>query len=460
MRRNFLVLLLASTANGKNKSDRGEFLYPVLGKPIIGLMLETIFKLKPEKVWVVLDSHQQDVVQEISSYDVCLVHREQKESEIQAVMAAKKILRNDREKDVLILDARLPLLQPETLKPLLAFHEKEGNSVTLMSVELKKPRGFRRIIRTEEGRLKIVEEKKTSPRERQVKEIAAGIFVFKIKDLLLAFSKVLGQNSIRKFGLTDIVEILNRNKKKIGVWRASQSEEVIVANTPLELARAAAVLRERKIQSLAEQGVSVRDPLTTWIDLDVRIGGETVISPSVTIEGKSQIGSHCQISPFVHIIDSKIGGRVRILSSSVIEESIVEDKAQVGPFTHLRPKTVVRAGARVGNFVEMKNTVFGERSKAGHLSYLGDSEVGKDVNIGAGTITCNFDGVKKNKTIIEAGAFVGSGTELVAPVKVGRKAYIGAGSTITKNVSPEALAVARGKQIEKPGWVRRKRRGK
>jgi bifunctional UDP-N-acetylglucosamine pyrophosphorylase/glucosamine-1-phosphate N-acetyltransferase len=458
MRRNFLVLLLASTSNGKNKSDRSEFLYPVLGKPIISLVLETIFKLKPEKVWVVLDSYQEGVVQEISSYDVCLVHQKQNKSEIQAVMAAKNILRNEREKDVLILDARLLLLQPETLKPLLAFHKKEGNSVTLMSTELKNPRGFRRIIRTEEGRLKIVEEREASPQERQVKETLARIYVFKIKDLLLAFSKVLGQNSTKKFDLADIVEILSQNKKKIGVWRASQSDEVIVANTLLELARAAAVLRERKIQSLAEEGVSIRDPLTTWIDLDVMIGEETVIFPSVTIEGKSQIGSHCLISPFVHIINSKIGDQVRILSSSVIEESIVEDKAQVGPFTHLRPKTIVRAKARVGNFVEMKNTVFGERSKAGHLSYLGDSEIGEDVNIGAGTITCNFDGVKKNKTIIEAGVFVGSGTELVAPVKVGRRAYIGAGSTITKNVSPEALAVARGKQIEKPGWVRRKRK--
>jgi bifunctional UDP-N-acetylglucosamine pyrophosphorylase/glucosamine-1-phosphate N-acetyltransferase len=458
MKRSLLVFLLASASKGKNKSARSEFLYPILGKPIISLVLETIFKLKPEKVWVVLDSHQQVAVQEISSYDVCLVHQEQNESEIQAVIAAKKILRKEREKDVLILDARLPLLRPETLNHLLTFHEKEGSSVTLMSTELKNPRGFRHIIRTEEGRLKIAKEKEATPRERQIKEIPAGIYVFKIKDLLLAFSKVLGQNSIRKFDLTDIVEILSQNKKKISVWRTSQSEEVIVANTPLELARAAAVLRERKIQSLTKEGVSIRDPLTTWIDLDVRIGEETVISPSVTIEGKSQIGSHCQISPFVHIVDSKIGDRVRILSSSVIEKSIVEERAQVGPFTHLRPKTIVRAEARIGNFVEMKNTVFGERSKAGHLSYLGDSEVGEDVNIGAGTITCNFDGIKKNKTIIEAGAFVGSGTELVAPVKVGRRAYIGAGSTITKNVSPEALAVARGRQFEKPGWARRKKK--
>jgi bifunctional UDP-N-acetylglucosamine pyrophosphorylase/glucosamine-1-phosphate N-acetyltransferase len=188
------------------------------------------------------------------------------------------------------------------------------------------------------------------------------------------------------------------------------------------------------------------------------VGEETVIHPSVIIEGNSRIGRDCRIHPFVHIRNARIGNRVKIFGSTDIEDCILEDDSQAGPFSRLRPKTVVRAGARVGNFVEMKNTVFGPRSKALHLSYLGDSEVGEDVNIGAGTITCNYDGVRKNRTIIEDGVFIGSGTELVAPVKVGKKAYVAAGSTITKDVGPEALAVARARQVEKPGWVRRKRR--
>jgi bifunctional UDP-N-acetylglucosamine pyrophosphorylase/glucosamine-1-phosphate N-acetyltransferase len=222
------------------------------------------------------------------------------------------------------------------------------------------------------------------------------------------------------------------------------------------LARAAEALRFRKIASLADKGVTILDPSATWIDSDVKIGRDTTIYPSVILEGNSVIGTHCTIYPHVHISHSKIGKHVRILSSTVIERSIIRDEAQVGPFTHLRPRNIIKKGARVGNFVEMKNTVFGQFSKAGHLSYLGDTEVEESVNIGAGTITCNYDGIKKSRTHIESGAFIGSGVELVAPVRIGKKAYIGAGSTITKDVSPESLAVSRNPQVERKGWARRK----
>ncbi|MEA3421192.1 MAG: DapH/DapD/GlmU-related protein, partial [Acidobacteriota bacterium] len=202
----------------------------------------------------------------------------------------------------------------------------------------------------------------------------------------------------------------------------------------------------------------VYDPATAWIDSNVKIGRDTIIYSSVIIEGNSVIGSQCMLYPFVHIIDSRVGNDVKILTSTMIENSTIADRVQVGPFTHLRPKTVLKKQSKVGNFVEMKNTVFGRNSKAGHLSYLGDSEIRENVNIGAGTITCNYDGINKNKTTIEAGVFIGSGTQLVAPVKVGKKAYVGAGSTITKDVSSEALAISRSRQVEKAGWVRRKKR--
>jgi bifunctional UDP-N-acetylglucosamine pyrophosphorylase/glucosamine-1-phosphate N-acetyltransferase len=239
---------------------------------------------------------------------------------------------------------------------------------------------------------------------------------------------------------------------------ARKAEELFEVGTRYDLALAAAFLHLRKIRALAIKGVSFLDPASTWIDLDVRVGEETVIHPSVIIEGNSRIGKGCRVYPFVHIRNARIGNRVTIFGSTDIEDCVLEDNSQAGPFSRLRPKTVVRAGARVGNFVEMKNTVFGPRSKALHLSYLGDSEVGEDVNIGAGTITCNYDGVRKSRTTIGNGVFIGSGTELIAPVKVGRKAYVAAGSTITKDVGPEALAVARARQVEIPGWVRRKRR--
>ncbi|MCJ7579792.1 MAG: UDP-N-acetylglucosamine diphosphorylase/glucosamine-1-phosphate N-acetyltransferase, partial [Candidatus Aminicenantes bacterium] len=209
---------------------------------------------------------------------------------------------------------------------------------------------------------------------------------------------------------------------------------------------------------LTASGVTVYDPKTTWIDFDVKVGRDTILYPSVILEGKTVIGSGCKIYPFSHIIDSKIGDRTKVLTSSVVEKSTLEKDVQIGPFTRLRPNSILKPGSKVGNFVEMKNTVFGEGSKAGHLSYLGDSEIAQDVNIGAGTICCNYDGEKKNKTIIEEGAFIGSGVELVAPVKVGKNAYVGAGSTITKNVSPGSLAVERGKQIEKRDWSRKRKK--
>ncbi len=269
--------------------------------------------------------------------------------------------------------------------------------------------------------------------------------------------EVSNKNKKGEYYLTDVIEILSQAGKKIGVHKTGNTEDLVGVNSRYELAKAIGELRDRKIKALTEKGVTVYDPGTTWIDLDVKIGPETIIYSSVIIEGNSVIGRGCRLYPFVHIVNSKVGNSVKILSSTMIEESVIEDEAQVGPFTHFRPKTVIKSKAKVGNFVEMKNTIFGRKSKAGHLTYLGDCEVKEEVNIGAGTITCNYDGKKKYKTFIESGVFIGSGTELVAPLKVGKKAYIGAGSTITKNVTPGSLAVARSKQVEKQGKDPRKR---
>jgi len=269
--------------------------------------------------------------------------------------------------------------------------------------------------------------------------------------------KVSNKNKKGEYYLTDVTEIMSQEGRKIGVHKTRNTGDLVGVNSRYELAKAIGELRDRKIKALTEKGVTVYDPRTTWIDLDVKIGPETIIYSSVIIEGNSVIGSDCRLYPFIHVVDSKVGNRVKILSSTMIEESVIEDEAQVGPFTHFRPKTVIKSKAKVGNFVEMKNTIFGRKSKAGHLTYLGDCEVKEEVNIGAGTITCNYDGKKKYKTFIDAGVFIGSGTELVAPLKVGKKAYIAAGSTITKNVAPGSLAVARSKQVEKQGKDPRKR---
>jgi bifunctional UDP-N-acetylglucosamine pyrophosphorylase/glucosamine-1-phosphate N-acetyltransferase len=244
----------------------------------------------------------------------------------------------------------------------------------------------------------------------------------------------------------------------VGTCRTPDDQEIVGVNDRYELARAVATLRDRKIRSLSESGVTFYDPASSWVDLKVRIGSDSTLYPFVVLEGETVIGGNCTLYPGVHVVNSRIGDAVQILTGSVLEDVQVAGKARIGPYSRLRPGTRIRAGGRVGNFVEMKNTDFGAGSKAMHLSYVGDTDVGDKVNIGAGTITCNYDGVKKHRTTIESGSFIGSGVQLVAPVKVGRNAYVGAGSTITKDVSPDSLAVARARQMEKKGWARRKKR--
>jgi bifunctional UDP-N-acetylglucosamine pyrophosphorylase/glucosamine-1-phosphate N-acetyltransferase len=457
MKKGFIALLLAAGKGTRFKSDKAKVLYPMLGKSMLRLTVENIQGLKPEKVYVVVGYQKDEVMREVSPLKVHFVHQKQQLGTAHAVMAAKNILLKEKERDVLIINADLPLLRPNTLKPLLNSHRIGGNSLTFLSAELEDPTGFGRVLYSGNNMIKVVEERDAKPSQRKIKEVNAGVYLFKIKDLLKALPKVTNKNKKGEFYITDITEILAQKRKKIGVYKTSYPEEIIGINNRYELAKAIDALRERKIKSLTEKGVTILDPSTTWIDLNVKIGKDTTIYSSVIIEGNSVVGTQSRLYPFVHIIDSRVGKRVRILSSTMIEESVVEDETQVGPFAHLRPRTVLRKGSKVGNFVEMKNTIFGRRSKAGHLSYLGDSEVKEGVNIGAGTITCNYDGFKKYKTIIEAGAFIGSGTELVAPVKIGKRAYIGAGSTITKDVSPEKLAVSRSKQEERPRRIKRKK---
>lgn len=455
MKQGFIALILAAGQGTRFKSDKIKVLHSILGKPMLQLVVEAVQKLKPERTYVVVGHQKNEVMSTLSSLKVSFVHQRKQLGTAHAVLAAKNVLKKDSKKDLLVLHGDSPLITAATLRPLLSQHIRQGNSLTFMSAELENPSGFGRLIRSEDNTIRIIEEKDATPAQRKLKEINAGIYVFKVKDLFRILPKISNLNRKGEYYLTDAVEILAKQKRKIGIHKTSRAEEVVGVNSRLELAWVAEILRGKKIKELTERGVTVYDPQTTWIELDVQIGMDTIIHSSVIIEGSSKIGHSCQLYPFVHLINSRVGNRVKIFSSTMIEESRIEDDSKVGPFAHLRPKTVIKEGSKVGNFVEMKNTVFGPRSKAGHLTYLGDCEVEEKVNVGAGTITCNYDGRKKHKTHIEAEAFIGSGTELVAPVRVGKKAYIGAGSTITRNVKPEALAVERGKQTEKPRWTRR-----
>lgn len=458
MKQGFLALILAAGKGTRFRSEKIKVLHTMMGKSMLQLVVDCVVRLRPDKVYTVVGYQKEKVMKEVLPKKVNFVVQKRQLGTAQAVLAAKGVLKKEKEKDVLVINADLPLLRPETLKPFLRLHRYQGNSLTFLSAELENPTGFGRLIRSGDSLIKIIEEKDATPSQRKIKEINAGVYLFKIRDLLQALPKISNQNKKGEYYLTDIIEILINENKKVGFYKIPYAQEIIGINSRYELAKAINVLRERKIKSLTEDGVTIYNPSTTWIELEVKIGRDTTIYSSVIIEGKTVIGGGCRLYPFVHIVNSRIGDRVKILSSSMIEESKIRNNAQVGPFTHLRPKTVIEEGAKVGNFVEMKNTTFGKHSKAGHLSYLGDCKVEGKVNIGAGTITCNYDGKKKYKTFIAEGAFIGSGTELVAPVRIGKNAYVGAGSTITKNVSSESLAVARGKQIEKPGWAKKRRK--
>jgi bifunctional UDP-N-acetylglucosamine pyrophosphorylase / glucosamine-1-phosphate N-acetyltransferase len=426
MTKNPVVLVLAGGKNSRFQSRTPKALHPFLGTTMLRVVVDAVRALKPVRTVVVTGLWSPEQRRALSGLRMEVVREKEARGTGGAVLFARRLLRADPGRDVLVIQANLPLITGPTLRILLEGHRREGRPVTV----LRAP---------------------GVPHACPPDELPSPACVFKCHDLLAALPEVRRRDD-GSFSLNDIVGLISASEAA-GLCPARGFEELFEVGTRYDLAVAASVLRLRKIRELAAAGVTVVDPSTTWIDLGVRIGEETVISPFVVIEGKTRIGRDCRISPNVRIADSRIGDRVRVFDATVIEGGVLEDDVQAGPFSRLRPETVVKAGSRVGNFVEMKKTILGPRSKALHLTYLGDSRVGEGVNIGAGTITCNYDGVNKNPTTIADGVFIGSGTELVAPVKVGRKAYVGAGSTITKDVPAGALALARARQVVKNGWV-------
>jgi len=328
---------------------------------------------------------------------------------------------------------------------------------------LPDPTGYGRIIRKRKaGRSSdeiaaIVEQKALTRAQERIKEFNTGIYAFSIRPLLSHLDKLRTNNPHREFYLTDMAGILGKAGEKVVALRAAEAAEVVGANTRTELAALDAQLRNAKTAELMAAGVTIFRPETCVIDADVTVGADTVIEPCVQLLGKTRVGEDCRISSFSVIADSEIGDRVTLRPGCVMESSRVQADAIIGPYSHLRPGSDIGEAAHVGNFVETKKVKMGRGSKANHLTYLGDAIIGEKVNVGAGTITCNYDGVSKHTTIIEDGVFIGSDTTLVAPVKVGRGAYVGAAACITDDVPPDSLAIARARQVNKEGWARRKR---
>jgi len=450
------VVILAAGKGTRMKSARPKVLHRVAGRPLIERVLDCAEAIQPRTITVVL-GHQADALRAALSerQGLTFVVQEPQLGTAHALMTAEPALAGQTGLLVL-LSGDVPLLRPETLSKLVDCHRQTGAAASVITAIVDDPHGYGRIVRTGEQIAHIVEEKDASPAERTIREINSGIYAFSLDGLFDAVRGVAAHNAQREYYLPDLVAIYRRRGSTVETVTVSNPDEIRGINSRIELAAVSRIVRDRKNLELMASGVTIEDPATAYVDEEVTIGPDTIVHPGVSIEGRSSIGAGCEIHTGARIIDSQIGDRVTILNHSVITGSTIADEASVGPFAHLRPETQLQAKTKVGNFVELKKTVLGAGSKANHLSYLGNATIGEKVNIGAGTITCNYDGVVKRETIIEDGAFVGSDSQLVAPVTIGKGAYVGSGSTIRENVPAGSLAVSAGKQRNLEGWVSKK----
>ncbi len=450
------AVILAAGEGKRMRSDRAKVLHSLAGMPILSYVVEVVEKLAKPIVAVI--GHQAEEVKRLlKDRPVRTVMQPKQLGTAHAVLKAQASLSHVRV-PVLILNGDTPLLTRPTLERLIEFHHQRGAHLTLLTARLSDPFGYGRIIRNSEGQIRrVVEESEATLYEKKIQEINTGIYLAEKAMLFELLKTVQPNNRQKEYYLTDMVEAAVKQGYRVESLEASDPQEVLGINTRLDLAQAEKILQSRVLKRFMLEGVTVLDPDTTWIDRQALIGRDTVIYPQVRVEGKTVIGEGCVIGSHVRLTDSQIESGATIRDFCVINGSKIQGGASVGPFAHLRPGTVIKKGARIGNFVEVKKSVIGLSSKANHLSYLGDTVVGQEVNIGAGTITCNYDGFKKSKTVIGDQVFVGSDTQFIAPVRIGRGALIAAGSTITKDVPPRALAIARAEQVNKPGWAEQRR---
>ena len=373
-----------------------------------------------------------------------------------ALLQAGPALRG-RTGTVVLLSGDVPLLRAATLETLVRVHAAAGAAATVLTAVVDDPHGYGRIVRSADGAIEaIVEHKDATPQQRLIAEINSGIYAFDLGPLFDALRQIGAANAQAEYYLPDLVSIYRARGLVVETVVAEDAREILGVNSRKELADVTAVLKTKRNEDLMESGVTIIDPATTFVGPDVSVAPDTTIHPGVYLEGRTKIGSGCTIHSGVRIVDSVIDDGVVINNFCVITDAHIARGAKVGPFAHIRPQSEVGEDAHVGNFVELKKTTLGRGSKANHLSYLGDATIGEKVNVGAGTITCNYDGVSKHPTVIEDGAFIGSDSQLIAPVRVGRGAYVAAGSSITNDVPPDSLAIARSTQTNKEGWVSKK----
>ncbi len=456
--RPFAIVIMAAGKGTRLKSKRAKVLHEIAGKPLLAHVISAALQVAPAHDIYVILGHQEDKVRAaVKATGVQFVLQAEQRGTGHAIMCVREHVQDYQ--NLLVLSGDVPLLRPETITRVRDFHAAKKAAMTILTAEPSDPAGYGRVIRVSAGseRVKaIVEQKALTKSQQKAREINSGIYAFATKPLFAHIDRLTTNNAHHEFYLTDMAALLVRAKANVVALKANDPGEVLGANTLAELAALDASLRARKCDDLMKAGVSIYRPDTCVIDPEVEIGADTIVEPFVQILGKTRIGSDCRIRSFSIISDSQIADNVLVRPGCVIDRSQIAAGAVLGPYSHLRPDSEIGEGAHVGNFVETKKVRLGRGSKANHLTYLGDAEIGANVNVGAGTITCNYDGSAKHVTVIEDGAFIGSDSTLVAPVRVGKGAYTAAGSTITDDVPADALALGRARQATKEGWAKQR----
>lgn len=453
-----ISIVLAAGEGTRMRSSHAKVMHRVCGRPMLEHVLNASAKAGMDKNLVVVGHRKENVLEQISGDNIAFVEQPMYEGAPYgtgfAVMQALPHIDNDSTVTVLCGDT--PLVKHETLMELMEYHEKNNNSATVLTTIMDDPSGYGRILRKDDGTLlEIVEQKDASEEQKAIGEINSGIYCFKAYSLKEGLEEISNDNSQGEYYLTDVIGILNGRGQRVGALEVKDSTEIMGVNSRVQLAEAESIMRKRINTFHMLNGVTIIDPDRTYIEVGVEIGRDTVIYPGTILQGNTIIGTECQLLGGSRIRDSKIGSCVDI-ESSLIEESIVGDGTHIGPYAHLRPKSVLGEHVKIGNFVEVKNANIADGSKASHLSYVGDADVGKDVNIGCGVVFVNYNGVSKSRSVVGDHAFVGSNSNLVAPVEVKEWGYIAAGSTITEDVGVGELSIARARQVNKEGWVEKK----
>ena len=447
------VLIMAAGQGMRMKSRTAKVLHPLLGWPIIRHVVETARKLEAEKIVLVVGNQAEEVKKVLRDTNCEFVIQKERKGTAHAVMQAEDLLGNFPG-NVLVMSGDSPLISVETLQRMVKNTAGQG---VLLTMTLTNPFGYGRIIQSPDGSIaSIVEERDTSEDQKRISSVGAGTYCLDAGKLFQSLKDVGCDNDQGEYYLPDVIPILGKMGYKVFSYALENDWEAMGINDRAQLAQAERILQQQINLFWMREGVSLIQPETIRIEKGVVIDRDTVIYPGCVLEGNTTLGPNCRIGPYTRIVDSSIGNDVRIRLSCLIDRSQIADGVAVGPFAHLRPGSVIQAEAVVGNYVEIKKSVVGEGAKICHLSYIGDAQVGERANLGAGTITCNFDGEKKHETVIEKGAFVGSGSQLVAPVTVGENAVIGAGATIRKDVPPKSLAYSEHPQKTIKDWKKAK----